>query len=62
MTHTFPKAPPDCAHSPALSARYVHTNLIAAEWQALARFYGAVFGCVRVPPERDLAGPDKGED
>jgi len=38
-------------------ARYVHTNLIAADWQALARFYEEVFGCVRVPPERDLAGP-----
>ncbi len=43
--------------SPALHARYVHTNLIAADWQALARFYEQVFGCVRVPPERDLAGP-----
>jgi predicted enzyme related to lactoylglutathione lyase len=40
-----------------LYARYVHTNLIAADWQALARFYETVFGCVRVPPERDLAGP-----
>lgn len=42
---------------PALNARYVHTNLIAADWQALARFYEKVFGCVRVPPERDLSGP-----
>jgi predicted enzyme related to lactoylglutathione lyase len=41
----------------SLHARYVHTNLIAADWQALARFYETVFGCVRVPPERDLAGP-----
>ncbi len=40
-----------------LQARYVHTNLIAADWQALAHFYETVFGCVRVPPERDLAGP-----
>ncbi len=40
-----------------LHARYVHTNLIATDWQALARFYEDVFGCVRVPPERDLAGP-----
>ena len=38
-------------------ARYVHTNLIAADWRALARFYETVFGCSRVPPERDLAGP-----
>jgi predicted enzyme related to lactoylglutathione lyase len=45
--------------SPAtdIHARYVHTNLIARDWQALARFYEAVFGCVRVPPERDLSGP-----
>ncbi|MGE5602147.1 MAG: VOC family protein [Nitrososphaerales archaeon] len=41
----------------ALQARYVHTNLIAHDWQALAHFYETVFGCVRVPPERDLAGP-----
>ncbi len=40
-----------------LHARYVHTNLIAHDWRALARFYEMVFGCVRVPPERDLAGP-----
>jgi glyoxylase I family protein len=37
-------------------ARYVHTNLIAADWRALAAFYSEVFGCVFVPPERDLAG------
>jgi predicted enzyme related to lactoylglutathione lyase len=42
---------------PEAHARYVHTNLIAADWQALASFYEQVFGCVRVPPERDLAGP-----
>jgi predicted enzyme related to lactoylglutathione lyase len=40
-----------------MNARYAHTNLIAQDWQALARFYGDVFGCVLVPPERDLAGP-----
>ncbi len=40
-----------------LQARYVHTNLIAADWQALAHFYENIFGCVRVPPERDLSGP-----
>jgi predicted enzyme related to lactoylglutathione lyase len=37
-------------------ARYVHTNLIAHDWRRLARFYQDVFGCVPVPPERDLAG------
>jgi predicted enzyme related to lactoylglutathione lyase len=37
--------------------RYVHTNLIARDWRALASFYRTVFGCVPVPPERDFAGP-----
>ena len=41
----------------ALEARYVHTNLIVRDWQVLARFYEHVFGCVPVPPERDLSGP-----
>ena len=39
-------------------ARYVHTNLIARDWRGLARFYQEVFGCVPVPPERNLSGPD----
>jgi predicted enzyme related to lactoylglutathione lyase len=45
--------------SPATAgdARYVHTNLIARDWQVLAGFYETVFGCERVPPERDLSGP-----
>jgi predicted enzyme related to lactoylglutathione lyase len=37
-------------------ARYVHTNLIARDWRALAGFYERLFGCVRVPPERHYAG------
>ncbi|MGI6208399.1 MAG: VOC family protein [Anaerolineae bacterium] len=41
----------------ALKARYVHTNLVAADWQRLAQFYQEVFGCQPVPPERDLSGP-----
>ncbi|MDX1530421.1 MAG: VOC family protein [Rhodothermales bacterium] len=41
-----------------LRARYVHTNLVAEDWRALARFYEAVFGCRPVPPERDYRGPD----
>lgn len=36
--------------------RYVHTNLIARDWEALARFYQTHFGCVPVPPERDYSG------
>jgi predicted enzyme related to lactoylglutathione lyase len=39
-----------------IAAKYVHTNLIAEDWQALARFYQEVFGCIPVPPERDFQG------
>ena len=38
-------------------AQYVHTNLIARDWRALASFYRSVFDCVIVPPERDFSGP-----
>ena len=34
-------------------ARYVHTNLVARDFRALAGFYQDVFGCVVVPPERN---------
>jgi glyoxylase I family protein len=37
-------------------ARYVHTNVIARDWRALARFYIEVFGCEPVPPQRDQRG------
>lgn len=37
-------------------ARYAHTNLIAADWRGLARFYTDLFGCVLVPPERNYVG------
>ncbi len=39
-----------------IAAKYVHTNLIAEDWQALAKFYQELFGCVPVPPERDFQG------
>ncbi|GAB4531777.1 MAG: hypothetical protein Kow0063_11460 [Anaerolineae bacterium] len=39
-----------------MKARYKHTNVIARDWRALARFYQDVFGCVPVPPERHLSG------
>lgn len=39
-----------------LSARYVHTNLVARDWRALAAFYETVLGCRPVPPERDYRG------
>ncbi len=39
-----------------LSARYIHTNLIAHDWRKLAAFYQDLFGCTPVLPERDLVG------
>ena len=41
----------------ARNVRYVHTNLVANDWQALAGFYQRVFGCEVVPPERHFSGP-----
>jgi predicted enzyme related to lactoylglutathione lyase len=41
-----------------MNCRYVHTNLIAHDWRALADFYTNVFGCVLVPPVRDYRSPD----
>jgi predicted enzyme related to lactoylglutathione lyase len=40
----------------AIQATYVHTNLVARDWRALADFYQSVFGCVPVPPERNFKG------
>ena len=39
-----------------MRATYKHTNIVARDWRALATFYQDVFGCVPVPPERDLSG------
>jgi predicted enzyme related to lactoylglutathione lyase len=39
-----------------MGAKYKHTNIIARDWESLAQFYEKVFGCVRLPPERDLSG------
>ena len=39
-----------------MKSRYVHTNMVARNWQSLAAFYVDVFGCVPVPPERHLSG------
>jgi predicted enzyme related to lactoylglutathione lyase len=39
-----------------INARFVHTNLIAQDWNKLAQFYQQVFGCIPVPPSRDIAG------
>jgi predicted enzyme related to lactoylglutathione lyase len=39
----------------AITAKFVHTNLIAKDWKTLAAFYETVFGCSPVPPERHLS-------
>lgn len=39
-----------------MKAKYKHTNIIARDWRALVKFYEDVFGCVFVPPARDLSG------
>jgi catechol 2,3-dioxygenase-like lactoylglutathione lyase family enzyme len=39
-----------------VNAKYVHTNLVAYDYQRLAQFYEGLFGCVPVLPQRDLAG------
>ena len=39
-----------------MAAKYGHTNIIAADWRALANFYQELFGCTPVPPERDFQG------
>lgn len=39
-----------------MNAKYVHTNIIAEDWQKLVNFYTTVFGCLFVPPERDYSG------
>lgn len=41
-----------------VKAKYAHTNLIAEDWQALARFYQEVFGCIVLAPERHFQGTD----
>ena len=39
-----------------MTTRYAHTNLIAKDWRCLAAFYQEIFGCLPIPPERDLNG------
>ncbi len=39
-----------------VKSRYVHTNIIARDYQRLASFYEAVFNCTPVPPKRELVG------
>jgi predicted enzyme related to lactoylglutathione lyase len=40
----------------AVQSPFVHVNLVAQDWRRLAEFYEQVFGCMPVPPERDLEG------
>ena len=39
-----------------MPTKYAHTNLVACNWKRLASFYETVFGCIPIPPERDLSG------
>jgi len=39
-----------------INARYVHTNIVAADWKELVQFYQQVFGCEPVPPQRHHSG------
>ena len=41
----------------AIQAKYRHVNIVARDWKKLADFYEKVFGCEKVPPERDHKGP-----
>ena len=41
-----------------MQAKYVHTNLIARDWRALAAWYTTVIGCTVVQPERDYVGAE----
>ena len=41
-----------------IKAKYVHTNIIAADWRLLAEFYIDVFDCTIVPPERNYKGKE----
>ncbi|MCB0587855.1 MAG: VOC family protein [Phaeodactylibacter sp.] len=39
-----------------MPTKYVHTNIVSADWQKLVQFYIDVFGCCPVPPPRDQSG------
>ena len=39
-----------------MATRFAHTNLVAEDWKRLSTFYQEVFGCVPIPPERNLSG------
>ncbi len=39
-----------------MSSKFAHVNIIANDWEKLARFYIGVFDCEPVEPKRDLKG------
>jgi predicted enzyme related to lactoylglutathione lyase len=39
-----------------MNIKFVHTNILARDWEKLSQFYIHVFECQPVYPERDLAG------
>lgn len=41
-----------------IDARFGHVNVTSLDWRRLAAFYTDVFGCVFVPPERDIRSDD----
>ena len=38
------------------AVQFGHVNVTSTDWRRLAAFYGEVFGCELVPPERDIRG------
>ena len=39
-----------------MSIAYVHTNIVAEDWNKLAQFYIDAFDCTTIYPERDMSG------
>ena len=50
------RATPGYVFDENMKAKFKHTDIVAADWRRLARFYEEVFGCAPVPPERHLGG------
>jgi predicted enzyme related to lactoylglutathione lyase len=42
----------------SLKIKYVHTNIVAKNWEKLADFYIKVFNCKLIPPIRHYKGKD----
>lgn len=38
-----------------MSVRYLHMNIVGRNFSALSKFYQEVFGCVVVPPFKDMS-------